>query len=91
MAWTWDPRKGAVNRRKHGLSFDTARLAFDDPRQLSQPDPHRDGNRWQTLGVVGRTVLFVVHTEPVEPLGGRRAGRQDHQREESDAARKEGV
>jgi uncharacterized DUF497 family protein len=76
MAWTWDPRKGAVNRRKHGLSFDTARLAFDDPRQLSQPDPHRDGNRWQTLGVVGRTVLFVVHTEPVEPLGGgERVGR----------------
>jgi uncharacterized DUF497 family protein len=67
MSWAWDPRKDAANRRKHGLSFDTAQLVFDDPFQLSRPDPHRDGNRWQTLGAIGRTVLFVVHTEPVEP------------------------
>ena len=65
-----------MNWRKHGLSFDTAQFVFDDPFQLSQPDPHRDGNRWQTLGAVDRTVLFVVHTEPIEPpAGGAVVGR----------------
>jgi uncharacterized DUF497 family protein len=76
MSWTWDPKKDAANRRKHGLSFDTAQLVFDDPLQLSQPDPHGDANRWQTLGAVRQVVLFVVHTEPVgPPEGGEPIGR----------------
>ena len=49
---------------------------FDDPFQLSQPDPHGDGDRWQTLGIVGHVVLFVVHTELTEPAdGGEAIGR----------------
>jgi uncharacterized protein (DUF4415 family) len=31
VRWTWDPNKAAANRVKHGLSFETARLSFDDP------------------------------------------------------------
>ena len=31
MRWTWDPDKAAANRIKHGLSFETAVLVFDDP------------------------------------------------------------
>ena len=41
MRWTWDPDKAAANRVKHGLSFETAVLAFDDPLHASKPDPHR--------------------------------------------------
>ena len=29
MRWTWD--KAAANRLKHGLSFETAVLGFEDP------------------------------------------------------------
>jgi uncharacterized DUF497 family protein len=64
MHWTWDPPKEAANRTKHGLSFATAVLVFDDPLALSQPDPHPDGDRWRTLGVVGGVILLVVHTWP---------------------------
>jgi uncharacterized DUF497 family protein len=69
MAWTWDPKKEAANRRKHRVSFQTAELVFEDPFHLSAPDPHPDGDRWRTLGMVGHVLLFVVHTEPVEVLG----------------------
>ena len=64
MQWTWDPDKAARNRAKHGLSFDTAALVFEDPLQLSRLDPHPDGDRWQTIGMVGAVLLLVVHTAP---------------------------
>jgi hypothetical protein len=31
---------------------------------MSRLDPHPDGNRWQSVGVVGTVALFVVHTWP---------------------------
>jgi uncharacterized protein len=30
----------------------------------SKPDPHPDGDRWQTIGLVGPVLLLVVHTLP---------------------------
>lgn len=72
MAWRWDPAKDEANRARHGLSFATAGLVFDDPLALSQPDPHPDGDRWQTLGMVGGIILFVVHTWPDEEEEGGR-------------------
>jgi uncharacterized protein len=73
LHWTWDPRKAATNRVKHGLSFETAALVFDDPLHASKPDPHPDGDRWQTIGLIGCVLLLVVHTWPGikddEPVG----------------------
>ena len=62
MEWSWDDRKEAINLRKHGFSFKTAILVFDDPHRLSAPDPHAEDDRWRTIGMVDRTTLFVVHT-----------------------------
>ncbi len=64
MPWTWSPAKDRENRRKHGLSFETAQLVFTDPHALSQPDPFPHEERWQTVGVIGQTTIFVVHTWP---------------------------
>jgi uncharacterized protein len=75
LRWTWDPAKAAANRAKHGLSFETAVLVFDDPLHASKPDPHPDGNRWHTIGLVGPVSLLVIHTWPEaefkgdEPVG----------------------
>jgi len=66
VRWTWDPAKAAANRVKHGLSFETAVLVFDDPLHASKPDPHPEGDRWHTMGLVGSTLLLVVHTWPEE-------------------------
>ena len=62
MHWTWSNEKNRTNKRDHGLSFETARLVFDDPLAVSRPDIHPDGDRWQTVGLVGTVALFVVHT-----------------------------
>jgi uncharacterized protein len=64
VRWIWDPDKAAANRSKHGLSFETAILVFDDPLHASKLDPHPDGDRWQTIGRVGPVLLFVIHTWP---------------------------
>jgi uncharacterized DUF497 family protein len=51
--WIWDEEKNRTNKRDHGLSFEAAQLVFSDPEAASRPDPHPDGDRWQTLGQVG--------------------------------------
>ena len=72
MSWTWSLAKNRDNKRKHGLSFETAQLVFDDPQALSRPDPFPYEDRWQTVGVVGHVTVFVVHTWPkANEVGGR--------------------
>jgi uncharacterized DUF497 family protein len=75
MTWTWDPDKAKINRAKHGLSFETAVLVFDDPLHASKPDPHPDGDRWHTIELIGEVLLLVVHTWPEETEEGELVGR----------------
>ena len=59
----WDPAKAAANRRKHGVSFETAARVFADPLCLSRQDRSEDHEqRWQTFGMVGEWLLLVAHT-----------------------------
>ncbi len=64
MQVTWDERKDRINRRKHGIAFETAVLVFDDPYHVSTWDRELDGElRWQTIGMArGIQVLLVAHT-----------------------------
>ena len=76
MLWVWTDEKNRINRRDHGLSFETARLIFNHPLAVSRHDPHPDEDRWQTVGLAGSVVLFVVHTEPeTDPETGEETGR----------------
>ncbi len=64
MQFTWDDRKNRANQRKHGISFETAILVFDDPYQISTQEREVEGElRWQTIGMVkGIQMLLVAHT-----------------------------
>jgi len=64
MRFDWDDRKDSSNLRKHGIDFDTASLAFDDPLHLLIPDVVVDGEqRWQLIGMASDVALLVViHT-----------------------------
>ncbi|MFY9689816.1 MAG: BrnT family toxin [Candidatus Acidiferrales bacterium] len=64
MRFDWDEDKNRRNLAKHKVSFETAKLVFDDPRAVSRLDRVEDGEeRWQTLGLVdGIVVLLVAHT-----------------------------
>jgi uncharacterized DUF497 family protein len=61
--FTWDPAKAATNLRKHGVSFETAKLVFADPFALSDQDRIENGeHRWRTIGLAGGVlVLLVAH------------------------------
>ena len=80
VEFTWDERKDRVNQRRHGISFETAALVFDDPYHVSVQDREVDGEpRWQTIGMVGGLhVLLVAHTvdeeeEVIHIISARRA------------------
>jgi uncharacterized protein len=64
MNFEWDEAKNRRNLAKHGFSFESAKLVFDDPHALSYQDREVDREeRWQTLGVLERSVLVLVaHT-----------------------------
>ena len=60
----WDEEKNRANLAKHKISFETARLVFEDPLALSIQDRFVDDEeRWQTSGVIDDVLLIVVaHT-----------------------------
>jgi uncharacterized DUF497 family protein len=62
----WDENKNAENKRKHGISFETAMFVFSDPERLWRLDRSEGNNageeRWQSLGMA-EGVVFVVYTE----------------------------
>jgi hypothetical protein len=64
MQFEWDRRKDRLNRLKHGVSFETATLVFDDPHAFSVLDLiENDEERWQTIGMAGGVLLLLVaHT-----------------------------
>jgi uncharacterized DUF497 family protein len=64
VRFAWDENKNRINQRKHGVSFETAKLVFDDPLHLTRLERIENGEeRWQTLGLAGGVVLLLVaHT-----------------------------
>ena len=89
MSWKWDERKARANLSKHDVFFEIAALVFDDPWQLSEPDPHPDDDRWRTIGMVEATTLLVVHTIEDESgtgriISARKASKAERRRYEQD-------
>ena len=63
MKFLWDDNKNRANRFKHGISFENAKEAFDDPFQYSIRDAFEGEERWNMLARIGLvTILLVVHT-----------------------------
>ena len=90
----WDPAKAEANLRKHGISFEMARLVFADPLALLEQDRIEAGEyRWQTTGLAGGVALLVVaHTfhddagiEIIRIVSARRAQRHERRRYETEA------
>ena len=90
----WDKPKARANFGKHGVSFEFARRAFDDPFAITEQD-RIEGNemRWQTLGMAnGVILLLVAHTiiewdddvEIIRIISARRAKPNEKRRYEQD-------
>ena len=60
----WDEKKAAINKQKHGVTFEDAALVFSDRNRIERHDERhsQDEDRWQVIGMV-EDVLFVVYTD----------------------------
>jgi uncharacterized protein len=65
VRFEWDEDKSESNQAKHGISFETAALVFEDPNRLLFIERIEDGEeRVHAIGSVRGSYLFltVVHT-----------------------------
>ena len=60
----WDDRKAAANLARHGVSFEDARLAFDDRSAIEREDRRSSYGeaRYILLGMVRGRLLAVSYT-----------------------------
>jgi uncharacterized protein len=60
----WNRVKAAANLAKHGVNFEQAREAFDDPFAIDFVDDREDygEHRLILVGMVESRLLVVVHT-----------------------------
>ncbi|HEX6494240.1 MAG TPA: BrnT family toxin [Acidobacteriaceae bacterium] len=91
LRFEWDLAKAASNRRKHGVSLETATRVFVDPYALVEQDRIENGEeRWLAIGVVeGSWMLTVAHVvyehdqiETIRIISARRADRTERRRYE---------
>lgn len=63
IAVEWDDNKNSINKKKHGISFETAALVFADEERIEYYDKLHslDENRYVVIGCV-QGILYVVYT-----------------------------
>jgi uncharacterized DUF497 family protein len=81
----WDDTKAAANLDKHGISFEEATFAFDDPEALDYVDESElyPEIRYKLVGRVESKVLVVIYT-PRAPRIRIISAREADQHERSD-------
>ena len=83
--YEWHEAKNEKNIRDHGIDFNDARLIFDDPFVLVQPNSITEGEvRLEAIGMLrGLLILLVIYTvinedtpnETIRLISARRATR----------------
>ena len=80
----WDDDKAVSNLRKHGVSFEAAKLAFDDRFHVEWPDTSEayGEGRFVLIGLVAGRLLYVVYTERedrIRIISARQASKHEQQ------------
>lgn len=65
VRFTWDPRKAASNREKHGVAFDEACTVFVDPLAIVTEDANHAERSLITGMSVASRILVTVFIETV--------------------------
>ena len=84
IRFEWDGKKAEQNALKHGISFEMAAFAFDDPYALVMDDEKHSAveHRQWLIGDSGEKVLVIVFTmRPpkgnIRIVSARRANRRE--------------
>lgn len=78
----WSHAKARANLSDHKVSFEVARLVFDDPRSLEEIDDRFDcgEDRFNAIGMVKGELLTVTYTQRgdrVRIISARKAARRE--------------
>jgi hypothetical protein len=69
MIFEWDAAKNIINKEKHGIDFNDAKMIFEGLTLTVEDDrfdyPER---RYITFGLMFENVVSVVHSESVEKI-----------------------
>ena len=62
LRFEWDPNKNEVNKKKHGLSFETAKEVFYDEFAIlfDDPDHSIDEDRFLIIGSIKTEQICIV-------------------------------
>lgn len=67
MTFEWDEKKNAINKKKHGISFEMAVRVFLDEKRIEKLDIEHSTLEEERINIIGRVsnmlVLFVVATD----------------------------
>ena len=82
LDFEWDPIKAATNIEKHGISFEEAMAAFDDPSALDYEDAVHSQTelRSHLIGRAGKRLVSVIYTlraEKIRLITARLASRRE--------------
>lgn len=69
LSFEWDEEKNKANKRKHGISFETASRIFYDENRIEMPDEKHslEEDRYISIGRVD-DILVVIHTDRNEKV-----------------------
>lgn len=88
LLFEWDEKKARTNKKKHGVSFESAATIFGDPNAITVLDhsSSQDEDRYVTIGmsVVG-PLIVVCHTDRnhrIRIISARKANAQERKQYE---------
>ena len=77
----WDDEKNEINKKKHGISFETAAEVFLDENRIDDYDEfHSDfEDRIKVIGMVGEilTVIYTERSEKYRLISARKANKKE--------------
>lgn len=84
IEFQWDPKKNALNEKKHGVTFEEAKTVFTDQyaRIISDPDHSETEDRFILLGTSIHSRLLVVchcvrENESIRIISARKANKDE--------------
>jgi len=78
MEFEWDITKNSLNKNKHGISFEEARVVFDDEDKYVEQTNRNDGIRYKVVGlIIGKlfTVVYTVRKSIIRIISARRSNK----------------
>ena len=84
LKFEWDEDKERANIKKHGISFSTAALVFNDEKRVEYYDADHSGeeDRFATIGLVGDiiTVVYTIRKPIYRIISARAATKKEKKR-----------